>query len=396
MSGAIVRVGEVLALTRRPVEVHLEESYEEIGIRSFGRGVFHKDPVSGAELGSKRVFRIEPGDLLLSNVFAWEGAIAVAGQSELNKIGSHRFMTYVPVDERIDTTWASWFFRSEPGLELIRKASPGSAGRNKTLAIDRFEALEIPLPPIEEQRQVAAALNRVAAVGTEVTQLSDRASRLSAALAVSLTARPDISENAKHASGWRRIPLSDAVDTSGTPVSVQPSERYRIAGVYSFGRGLIDRGWIAGAETSYSTLTRVGTGDIVLSKLNGWEGAIAVVDEQFDGSYVSSEYPVFAPRPGVLAPEYFAGVAASPAFWESLDASARGSMVRRRRINPKQFLATHIWVPPIDFQHSVSRLLASVHEIKDARQSATDRLAACLPSSLNATFGSASYATSRH
>lgn len=149
----------MLALMRRPVEVHLDESYEEIGIRSFGRGVFHKEPVSGAQLGSKRVFRIEPGDLLLSNVFAWEGAVAVAGQNERGKIGSHRFMTYTPVDDRIDTTWASWFFRSEPGLELIRKASPGSAGRNKTLAIDRFEALEIPLPPVDEQRRQASELN---------------------------------------------------------------------------------------------------------------------------------------------------------------------------------------------------------------------------------------------
>ena len=42
-------------------------------------------------------------------------------------------------------------FQSEPGLELIQKASPGSAGRNKTLAVRRFEDLVIPLPPIEER-----------------------------------------------------------------------------------------------------------------------------------------------------------------------------------------------------------------------------------------------------
>lgn len=164
-----VRAGEVLELQRRSVEVTLDESYEEIGIRSFGRGVFHKEPVSGATLGSKRVFHIRPGDLLLSNVFAWEGAIAVASEAEHGKIGSHRFMTYTPVGERIDTAWASWFFRGEAGLELIRQASPGSAGRNRTLAIDRFEALEIPLPPIDEQRRVAAHLDHLARCSAEAS-----------------------------------------------------------------------------------------------------------------------------------------------------------------------------------------------------------------------------------
>ena len=162
MSGhPTVRVGDVLSLTRRPVDVAIDREYEEIGVRSFGRGIFHKDPIEGAALANKKVFWIAPGDLVISNVFAWEGAIAVASEPERGRIGSHRFMTFVPIDGRIDTTWASWFFRSEPGLELIRRASPGSAGRNRTLAISRFEALEIPLPPVDEQRRLASRLDLV-------------------------------------------------------------------------------------------------------------------------------------------------------------------------------------------------------------------------------------------
>ena len=133
-----VRVGDVMKLQRREASVQLDADYMEIGVRSFGRGIFHKEPVSGLSLGSKRVFLIEPGDLVLSNVFAWEGAIAVASEAEKGRIGSHRFMTFTPTNGRIDTSWARWWFLSEPGLELIRKASPGSAGRNRTLAIDRF------------------------------------------------------------------------------------------------------------------------------------------------------------------------------------------------------------------------------------------------------------------
>jgi type I restriction enzyme, S subunit len=158
----VVRVGDVLSLERRSIVVEPDREYKEIGIRSFGRGIFHKEPVSGLELGNKRVFEVEPGDLVISNVFAWEGAIAVASENEAGRIGSHRFMTWVPIDDQIDTTWASWFFRSNPGLELVGRASPGSAGRNRTLAIERFEALDIPLPPIGVQRRQTAYLDTVA------------------------------------------------------------------------------------------------------------------------------------------------------------------------------------------------------------------------------------------
>lgn len=214
-----VRVSDVLRLERRHVGVEPSERYDEIGVRSFGRGIFHKEPVDGITLGSKRVFRVEPGDLVISNVFGWEGAIAVASESEAGKIGSHRFMTFVPVDGRIETSWAAWFFRSEPGLALIRKASPGSAGRNKTLAVKRFEDLVIPLPPIDQQVRDAAYLD----------DLSTRASATSGVLsqqgaASAIEALPSLIDGVigRHATGRARVGdlvelVSDIVHPGDSP-----------------------------------------------------------------------------------------------------------------------------------------------------------------------------------
>jgi hypothetical protein len=56
----------------------VDKSYAELGIRSFGNGTFQKPAITGLELGNKRIFKIEPWDLVFNNVFAWEGAIAVA------------------------------------------------------------------------------------------------------------------------------------------------------------------------------------------------------------------------------------------------------------------------------------------------------------------------------
>jgi type I restriction enzyme S subunit len=177
-----VRVGEVLKLRRSEVAIDPIVEYTLIGVYSFGNGIFHRSPQPGAELGDYKFFEIRPGDLVLSNIQAWEGAIAFAGPAESGAIGTHRFLSYVPADSRIDANWARYFFLSEVGFGLIQRAAPGTVKRNRTLSIGRFEALEIPLPPIEEQQSIASHLDRLANLQKAVQQRLTLAERLSRAL----------------------------------------------------------------------------------------------------------------------------------------------------------------------------------------------------------------------
>jgi type I restriction enzyme S subunit len=129
-----------------------DTSYPELGIRSFFKGTFHKPSLSALELGSKRVFWIEPGDLLFSNVFAWEGAIAIARPEDAHRVGSHRYITCVPVDGVAEARFLLQYFQTEEGFGRIQDASPGGAGRNRTLGLEALANIEVPLPSIEKQR----------------------------------------------------------------------------------------------------------------------------------------------------------------------------------------------------------------------------------------------------
>jgi type I restriction enzyme S subunit len=164
------KFGDVLRLERRDPELSIDEARVEIGIKSFGRGVFHKPPVSRADLGAKRVFRVREGDLLISNVFAWEGAIAVAGPSEEGMIGSHRFMTWVPNGGGVHVPYIRDYLLTGRGLQAIGKASPGSAGRNRTLGLDALKLIDIPLPSIAKQRSIAARLKRLSLVAGALSE----------------------------------------------------------------------------------------------------------------------------------------------------------------------------------------------------------------------------------
>ncbi|MNM17334.1 putative type-1 restriction enzyme specificity protein [compost metagenome] len=160
-SWKIVSLGNVAPIVRRPVEIKADAFYPELGLRSFGKGTFHKPALSGAEVGKKRLFKIQPGDLLFSNVFAWEGSVAVARTEDEGRFGSHRYIT-CKVDNRLANT--SFIFRyitTPDGIELLRLASPGGAGRNRTLGLSALAAISIPLPPLNEQNKITEILDGV-------------------------------------------------------------------------------------------------------------------------------------------------------------------------------------------------------------------------------------------
>lgn len=154
----VYMLGDCLRRVEKPVEIKPNELYTQIGIRSHGKGLFYKEPVTGAALRNKSVFWIEPDCFIVNIVFAWEQAIGKTTQSEVGMIGSHRFPMYRPVNDRVDVDYLISYFLTKRGTDILESASPGGAGRNKTLGQDRFLKSKIVLPPIEEQQKIAAIL----------------------------------------------------------------------------------------------------------------------------------------------------------------------------------------------------------------------------------------------
>lgn len=144
-------LSEVAPQVRRPVTVQAGQSYPELGIRSFGKGTFHKPAISAEQLGTKRLYHIHPGDLIFNNVFAWECAVAVVKPEDAGRVGSHRFITCVPLPKVATTPFLYFHFTTEQGLHDLGDASPGGAGRNRTLGLKNLAAIRVPVPSYAKQ-----------------------------------------------------------------------------------------------------------------------------------------------------------------------------------------------------------------------------------------------------
>ncbi|UNK19360.1 restriction endonuclease subunit S [Paenibacillus sp. N3/727] len=143
------------------VEVVPEQKYTQIGIRSHGKGIFIKEEVTGRELGNKRVFWIEPDCFIVNIVFAWERAVARTTSELDGLIASHRFPMYKVNNSKADLEYFTRLFLTKKGQTLLESASPGGAGRNKTLGQKEFFNIEVALPTLESQKYISSFLKKI-------------------------------------------------------------------------------------------------------------------------------------------------------------------------------------------------------------------------------------------
>ena len=160
-------MGEIAPPVRRSVTIDIETRYREIGARSFGKGLFVKPDFEGAEVTWQKPVWIEAGDLVLSNIKAWEGAIAIARKVHSGCIASHRYITCVPDKSSATVGFLHYFLLSPEGLEQVGLASPGTADRNRTLSLTKLGKIEIPVPSLAVQKKFDALQAKVAELKTK-------------------------------------------------------------------------------------------------------------------------------------------------------------------------------------------------------------------------------------
>jgi type I restriction enzyme S subunit len=159
---------------------------------------------------------------------------------------------------------------------------------------------------------------------------------------------------------WPLVKLGEVMKTEIDAVPVDPVAEYPIAGVYGFGRGLFCREPLAGSATTYKVLHRLRTDQFVLSQLKGWEGALARVLPEFDGWFLSPQFPTFRSNPERLDIGYFTWYCKQSCVWDQLRSTSRGMGARRDSVSPASFLSLTLSLPPVEEQR---RIVARVDAI---------------------------------
>jgi type I restriction enzyme, S subunit len=153
--------------------------------------------------------------------------------------------------------------------------------------------------------------------------------------------------------GWRRLTLGELLTESRRRVAIDGHDTYQMCGVYGFGRGVLFRDAVRGANMSAPYLYRISAGQIIYSRLKAFEGAFALVPPAADGRYVSNEFPTFDVDEDQALPAFIAHVLARPRTWTELTERITGVGARRERLQVPDFLEFEIELPWVEEQRSI-------------------------------------------
>jgi type I restriction enzyme, S subunit len=165
--------------------------------------------------------------------------------------------------------------------------------------------------------------------------------------------------------GWEQVRLGHVVHLDIEKVLVQSATSYRLAGVLNHGQGLIDRGPLPGDATNYPVMYRLRRDQLVMRKLTAWEGTLAVVPESFEGFVVSPEFPTFSLDADSIDPDYLRLVCGTATMWEQMKLRVRGTVQRRKRLNPDDLLQVQIMLPSLVAQRRIVNLIEAVSTALD-------------------------------
>jgi type I restriction enzyme, S subunit len=156
----LVELRELLIPNNRKI-TKPSTAYTGLGLRSHCKGTFLKPNSKPEKIALEELFEVHAHDLVVSITFAWEGAIAIAGEHDHGALTSHRFPTFTIKDGRLDLDFLRFYIRRPSFVRRLGLISPGGAGRNRVLSKTDFLGLRIPVPPLDEQRFIGSTLRSV-------------------------------------------------------------------------------------------------------------------------------------------------------------------------------------------------------------------------------------------
>lgn len=321
-----------------------------------------------------KYFRLRPGRFVYNPYRINVGSIGLSSKNQ-DGIVSPAYVVFAPT-EQIDAKFLLHFLKSSQGDQLINFHGNRGSVRS-ALRFNDLAEIEISLPPLAEQQRIVARVEALAGQIREAQGLRQEAQRECEALCRAIL----ISDTSA-----QLTPMGELVSLRPPDVSVRLDETYQFAGVYSFGRGVFRAQAKSGAEFAYPKLSTLKAGNFTYPKLMAWEGALGVVPPECDGCVVSTEFPVFEINTDRVLPEVLDVHFRNPSIWPELAGESTGTNVRRRRLNPQDFLRYKMPLPSMQTQLRLRSVMQELAKLNPIYRETSAELDVLLPAILAKAF----------
>lgn len=375
----LVPLGEVLIPVSRPEIVDPQVTYRILGAHWYAEGLYIKEVKPGAQIQAAKLYRVEEGDFIYNRLFAWKGSFALATKENDGCYVSNEFPSFAIRSDRADGLYLwRYFSRASVWEDALGLSTGGTPTSRNRLKEEKLLTMRIPLPPLSEQQQIVARIEELVAKIEEAQRLRKE---IESGLEILLSAAFQ-----RIAATALRVPMSEVAPLTRRPVSVDLEQSYPQVAVRSFGRGTFHKPALAGKDITWQKPYLVKAGDILISNIKAWEGAIAVARLEDDGRVGSHRYLTCVPVPSVATARFICFHLLTPEGLHEIGEASPGSADRNRTLNSKMLLRVPIPVPPFEQQVWFDQLCHQVDALKRLQAETAAELDALLPSVLDKAF----------
>lgn len=170
-----VPLSKLLKEIKREEIIEGDKTYEVLGARWYAKGLYVKYIKKGSEIKAKKMYLVKKGDFVYSRLFAWKGSFALADGNVDNCYVSNEFPCFEINDSLVIPEYLRYIFFDEARWNQSLEFSEGSTAvsRNR-LKVDKFLNFKIPLPSLEEQKDIVGKLSSSFSIMEKLTFERDK------------------------------------------------------------------------------------------------------------------------------------------------------------------------------------------------------------------------------
>jgi len=294
-----LRIGDVAQINPRPSRVpQLDEKVSFAGMTDLSaeRGCITQSALRPFAEVCKGYTPFHAQDILVAKITPCFENCKIGEASIPTDVGygSTEFHVIRPLPARLDRRYLLHFLRQARILKTGERRMTGSAGQRRVPA-SFLEALEIPLPPLEEQRRIAAILDRASSLSGSLAIAAQLEDEFNASLFEELIGDPVLNE--KHFPRTRLVDLcSRPDDIKCGPFGTQLKQHeFKAAGVPLWGIKHVNKRFQFPTDEFLDTETAerlfgysLSEGDIVMTR-KGTVGNCSVYPSDFPSGIMHSD-----------------------------------------------------------------------------------------------------------
>ena len=172
-----VPLGKYIKQSKKKIKVVDGEEYPAIGVMMEGRGFVTRPPFIGGKTTYKQLTPIEPDQLVLRSITAWEAPIQVTTKEHSGFHVSGVFPVFDIDAKNLNPQYLSLLCRYNPFWESMRERTVGSVLRRKTLSATALMDIPVHLPPLPDQKRIVDLITSVDSYIEALQQQLDSAKR---------------------------------------------------------------------------------------------------------------------------------------------------------------------------------------------------------------------------